>query len=135
MVMLKLTPRESCHEPPRLHRPDAASNSATGTAAHRTHASDFPWSRLFFAIAFSIAAYFVLWVVFITGGIQFILRAINGDVNEELRGFSANLVQWFWEIVAYVTWVREEKPFPFAPFPRVTPVAPAETVTEPTPGL
>jgi hypothetical protein len=50
--------------------------------------------------------------------IGFVVVAINGRVNDELKGFSLNLAQYLWELLAYITFARDEQPFPIGPFPR-----------------
>jgi len=78
----------------------------------------FPAVRLLYAVGFAILAYIVLLVLFAIGVVQFVVVALNGKVNDELRSFSINLVQYLWELVAFVTFVRDEQPFPIGPFPR-----------------
>lgn len=79
--------------------------------------SGFHAARLLYAIGFGIIAWFVFWIAMIIGIVQFVMMAIQGRVNEELRSFSVHLIQYLWELVAYVTFVRDEKPFPVGPFP------------------
>jgi hypothetical protein len=82
-----------------------------------THAP-FPGARLLCAIGYAFLAWFVLWFLFAIGVVQFVMFAINGRVNEELKNFSLSLVQYLWELLAYVTFVRDDQPFPVGPFPR-----------------
>jgi hypothetical protein len=46
------------------------------------------------------------------------MLAINGKVNDELKSFTTNLVQYLWEIAAFITFVRDDRPFPIGPFPK-----------------
>jgi hypothetical protein len=78
----------------------------------------FPAVRLVYAFCYGILAYFVMMILFGLGVIQFVLLAINGRVNEELKGFSANLVQYLFELLAFIVFARDEQPFPIGPFPR-----------------
>jgi hypothetical protein len=78
----------------------------------------FPAVRLVYALCYGILAYFVLMILFGLGVIQFVLLAINGRVNEELKSFSANLVQYLFELLAFIVFARDEQPFPIGPFPR-----------------
>jgi hypothetical protein len=82
-----------------------------------THAP-FPGTRLLYAIGFAILAWVVLWLALVLGAAQFVVFAINGRVNEELKNFSLSLVQYLWELLAFVTFVRDERPFPIGPFPK-----------------
>jgi hypothetical protein len=77
-----------------------------------------PLARLFYAIGYGILAYFLLHVLFAIALIQFIVFAINGHVNDELKRFSAGLAQYLWDLAAYIVFVRDEQPFPIGPFPR-----------------
>jgi hypothetical protein len=74
--------------------------------------------RLLYAFGFAIIAYFVLWITFLLAAIQFVVFAINGRVNDELKSFSANLVQYLWELLGFIVFVRDEQPFPIGPFPK-----------------
>jgi Domain of unknown function (DUF4389) len=78
----------------------------------------FPAVRLLYAVGFGILAYIVLFALFAISVVQFVVLAINGRVNDELKGFSINLVQYLWELIAFITFVRDEQPFPLGPFPR-----------------
>ena len=98
-------------------------NTATGPEAiqpppQATPHPPFPFVRLFYAIGFGVIAYFVLHVLFALAFVQFFLLAINGRVNEEMKSFSLNLVQYLWELGAFIVFARDEPPFPFGPFPK-----------------
>jgi hypothetical protein len=77
----------------------------------------FPVARLLYAIGFAFVAWFVFWILLLMGLVQFLMLALSGRVNEELRHFSVNLVQYLWELAAYILFVRDEQPFPIGPFP------------------
>ena len=77
----------------------------------------FPAVRLLYAIGFSVVAWFVFWIALLLGLLQFVMIGINGRANEELRHFSANLVQYLWDLLAFITFVRDEQPFPIGHFP------------------
>jgi hypothetical protein len=78
----------------------------------------FPAARLFYAIGYGIIAWFVIHVVFLLAVIQFVVIAINGRGNDELKHFCLVLVQYLWELLAFITFVRDEQPFPLGPFPK-----------------
>jgi hypothetical protein len=77
----------------------------------------FPGVRLVYAVCYGILAYFVLHILFALALIQFILFAVNGKLNEELKTFSSNMVQYLFELVAFIVFARDEQPFPMGPFP------------------
>lgn len=78
----------------------------------------FPAARLLFSLGFAIVAWLVGWSLLFIGLVQFVVLAVNGRVNEELKEFSLRLVQYLWELLAYITFVRDERPFPIGPFPK-----------------
>ena len=53
-----------------------------------------------------------LHILFVLAVVQFAMHAINGRPNEELKSFSNTLLQYEWELLAYITFVRDEQPFP-----------------------
>ncbi len=78
----------------------------------------FPAVRLLYAVGFGIVAWFVFWIAIVLALAQFVVIAINGKHNDELKHFSLNLVQYLWELLAFVVFVRDEQPFPIGPFPK-----------------
>jgi len=78
----------------------------------------FPFVRLLYAAGFAVVAWVVLWLLFVLGVAQFAILAIEGRTNDELKGFSLGLVRYLGELLAFIAFVRDEPPFPFAPFPR-----------------
>lgn len=78
----------------------------------------FPGVRLLYAFGYAIIAWFVLWITFLLAVIQFVVFAIDGKVNDELKSFSANLVQYLWELLGFIVFARDEQPFPIGPFPK-----------------
>jgi hypothetical protein len=93
-------------------------------AENRTVDSDrpqrmpFPFARLLYAFAFGVIGWFVIHLIFAVAVVQFAVLAVTGRLNDELKAFSLGLVQYLWEILAFVTFVRDEQPFPIGPFPR-----------------
>ena len=90
------------------------------------------WERLCYMALFGVIGYFAFWTMILLAIIQFIFHIISDEPNDDLVGFSANLSTFLKEIAAYMTFVSNEKPFPFGPFPKeaseiVTPPAPNPT--------
>jgi hypothetical protein len=94
--------------------PGGASTQTLPVPVHQP----FPIVRLLYAIGFGFVAWFVLWLVFVIAFAQFVVFAISGRANEELKGFSLSLVQYLWELLAFIAFVRDERPFPIGSFPR-----------------
>lgn len=78
----------------------------------------YPWMRLVYSAVFAFASFFVLHLTLLLALLQFILRGLNGEENAEIRSFSRNLIAYLGELLAYASFVREDRPFPFAPFPK-----------------
>ena len=78
----------------------------------------FPVTRLIYAAGFALIAWFVFWAVLILGLLQFVVILVNGRTNAELKDFNFSLVQYLWELLAFIVFVRDEQPFPIGPFPK-----------------
>jgi hypothetical protein len=78
----------------------------------------FPIARLLYAFLCGVLAWVVLHVLFVLAAVQFLMHAINGKPNEDLKSFSASLAEYLRELLAYMTFAREEQPFPMGPFPK-----------------
>jgi hypothetical protein len=78
----------------------------------------FPFVRLLYAIAFGFLAWFAFCLTVTLALIQFVVVAVTGRLNDELKAFSLSLVQYLWELLAFITFVRDEQPFPIGPFPK-----------------
>jgi hypothetical protein len=80
----------------------------------------FPVTRLLFAIGFAVVAWVVFWIALLLGLAQWIVTAVGGDQDDQLKGWSRNLNQYLWEVLSFIVFARDEKPFPFGtPFPRM----------------
>lgn len=71
------------------------------------------WVRLLF-----IVLYVVLWrlaelVLAVTVLLQFLWTLFGGSPNPSLRDFGQRLGTWLREIVEYVTYASDERPWPF----------------------
>jgi hypothetical protein len=78
----------------------------------------FPFVRLLYAAAFGVLAWFTFSLTLALAIVQFAVLGLTGRQNEELRSFSLRLVQYLWELLAFISFVRDEQPFPIGPFPK-----------------
>ena len=78
----------------------------------------FPVVRLLYALGFAVIAWFVFWLILVLGLLQFIVILVTGRSNTELKDFNFALVQYLWELLAFIVFVRDEQPFPIGPFPK-----------------
>lgn len=63
-----------------------------------------------------MAARLVIAVVVV---VQFLLVLVIGSDNENLRNLGQGLGKWVYETVMFLTFNREEKPFPFDEWPTI----------------
>jgi len=78
----------------------------------------FPVVRLLYAFGFAILAWLAFWVLLVLGTLQFVVLLVSGRVNVELKSFNLSLLQYLWELLAFIIFVRDEQPFPIGPFPK-----------------
>ena len=75
------------------------------------------WLRLLFMIILSMAYGVAEAVTFAVVVFQFVASLFTGKPNDQLARFGRNLARYFQQIIAYMTFATEEKPFPFMPWP------------------
>lgn len=88
------------------------------------------WLRGLFIIIFGAVLYLVCAVTFFLVVFQFVTTVVTGGVNNRLSGFSAGLVRYIEQLLRYVTFLSDTRPFPFDDWPAATagdaaPAAPA----------
>ncbi|HEY8941814.1 MAG TPA: DUF4389 domain-containing protein [Cellvibrio sp.] len=75
------------------------------------------WLRLVFMLLFAAVlqlASLVMWVLVI---IQFLFSLITGEDNQHLRRFGHSLSTYIYDVLKFLCYSSEEKPFPFADWP------------------
>jgi len=75
------------------------------------------WMRGLFIVIFGVIFYFLIGIVWLLVIFQFITKVITGALNEQLEKFSTGLTQYALQILNYVTYQSEIRPFPFSPLP------------------
>jgi hypothetical protein len=75
------------------------------------------WLRLVFMIVLSIAYGLAELVILAVVVFQFLASLFAGRPNHQLARFGRNLARYLQQIIVYVTFATEEKPFPFMPWP------------------
>ncbi|HEY3779416.1 MAG TPA: DUF4389 domain-containing protein [Rhizomicrobium sp.] len=88
-----------------------------GDAIQPVPRASFPAVRLLYAFGFALLAWLAFWMLLVLATVQFIVLLITGRANPELKRFNLNLLQYLWELCAFIIFVRDEQPFPFGPFP------------------
>ncbi len=93
------------------------------------------WIRVLFMLVFAAALYFIILPLILVLSIaQALFSILTGDSNANLRYFSATLELYISQIINFLTYNSEEKPFPFSDFPEVEDGSPAKERTEQTNG-
>jgi hypothetical protein len=75
------------------------------------------WFRLLLMIVFSVALYVVAWSVLIIAGIQFLFVLASGELNKNLSAFAQSLCSYGYQIMKFLSYSSDERPFPFAQWP------------------
>jgi biotin transporter BioY len=75
------------------------------------------WMRGLFIIIFGVIFYFLIGIVWLLVVFQFITKVITGGLNEQLEKFSIGLTQYVLQVLNYLTYQTEVRPFPFSPLP------------------
>ena len=76
------------------------------------------WIRLAFMVLFAIVVYVIaIPLVWLIGAFQFIYTLFTGIPLKTLAHFSHGLSKYIHQIMSFVTYVDEEKPFPFSSWP------------------
>ena len=78
------------------------------------------WIRLVFMIAFVVVLYLIITPVILVIMIaQVLFTLLTGSQNTNLKDFSNALAQYIYQILKFLLYGIEDKPFPFTDFPRV----------------
>lgn len=73
--------------------------------------------RLLYTIFFVIIANIVSWIVCVVVIAQFFYSWIGGSPNEKLLSFSGSLSEYVKQLVAYISFNSDEKPWPMGEWP------------------
>ena len=77
------------------------------------------WGRVVFTLLFLLILGLVVGpLAIILSVVQAVFTIATGEDNRNLRDLGASLTEYIGEILLFTTWNREQKPFPFAEFPR-----------------
>ncbi|AFI85599.1 DUF4389 domain-containing protein [Methylophaga nitratireducenticrescens] len=71
--------------------------------------------RLLYMLLYGFVLYLTMSVLAIVVIVQFVFALFSGSSNESIRGFSKDLARFIQQIVLFLTYNDERKPFPFTP--------------------
>jgi len=84
------------------------------------------WTRVLYMVLFGVAFYVAEIVLVVVALVQLVAKLISGATLAQLDRFGAQLAAYMRQLVAYLTFASETKPFPLAPWPDAEPdVAPS----------
>ena len=75
------------------------------------------WLRGLFMLFFIIIKYLVAWLIILIALFQFVADLLIGKPNDKLLEFTKHLNTYLLQIVNFLTFNSESKPFPFANWP------------------
>jgi len=75
------------------------------------------WLRGLFMLFFIVIKYLVVWLIVLIALFQFIVDLLTGKPNDKLVVFTKHLNTYLLQIVNFLTFNSEIKPFPFANWP------------------
>ena len=75
------------------------------------------WLRGLFMLFFIVTKYLVAWLIVLIALFQFVADLLTGKPNDKLLEFTKHLNAYLLQIVNFLTFNSESKPFPFANWP------------------
>lgn len=75
------------------------------------------WLRLLFVVLFWFLLTLIGWVLGAVVLVQFLIVLITGEKNGQLSSFGSRLGIYLKDIVTFMCFSSDEKPFPFSDFP------------------
>ena len=85
----------------------------------KDHVSDpDAWIRLVPMFLYAVILYLTLLVIAFVVAVQFLFRLLTGSVNARLSNFGGQLAAYAQQMVAFLTYHGEDKPYPFASWPQ-----------------
>lgn len=75
------------------------------------------WTRGLFILIYGVIFYFLFFLIWLVVIFQFLMKLITTELNDQLLDFSDSLTKYVSQILLYITFKSEERPFPFSPWP------------------
>ena len=86
-------------------------------AIKRNALSVAAWIRIFFVGVFLLFGYIALYVLLLICLLQAVMVLLTGSPHQNVRDFVVQFNRYLHQIVAFVTYDSEVRPFPFSPWP------------------
>ncbi len=81
------------------------------------------WIRVVYMILFAVIFNIVEFVIAVVAVVQFLSTLFTGKVNQHLQGLGQGVGASVNEITVFLTYRTDDKPYPFAPWPKGAPGA------------
>ena len=75
------------------------------------------WLRFLYLVLFWFLLTVIGWVLGAVVLVQFVIVLITGEKNSQLTSFGAKFGQYLKEVVSFMCFSSDDKPFPFSDFP------------------
>ena len=75
------------------------------------------WLRGLFILVFGVIFYVLYGVIWLLVIFQFVTKVLTGALNQQLSDFSISLTRFAFQILRYITFQSEVRPFPFSSWP------------------
>lgn len=75
------------------------------------------WLRLVFMLLFAAVLQLASLIMWVLVAVQFLFSLITGADNQHLRHFGHSLSTYIYDVLKFLCYSSEEKPFPFADWP------------------
>ncbi len=76
------------------------------------------WMRVVYMILFAVIFNIVEFVIAVVAVVQFLSTLFTGKVNPQLQALGQGVGAYVNEIIQFLTYHTDDKPYPFAPWPK-----------------
>ena len=76
------------------------------------------WTRGLYMLLFAVFWMVAELVLLVVAGFQFAMALFTGTLNQNARDLGNSLGQYVFAIAQFVTYNSDDKPYPFAPWPK-----------------
>ena len=81
------------------------------------------WIRVVYMILFAVIFNIVEFVIAVVAVVQFLCTLFTGKANQQLQALGQGVGAYVSEITVFLAYHTDEKPYPFAPWPKGAPGA------------
>lgn len=92
---------------------ETANKTEETVSKKESHINSEVLTRILVTVLFALIGWVSLWVFGVVVLVQFGFLLITGNLNKNLKAFNAELGDYLSDIIKYVSFQKEEKPFPF----------------------